>query len=196
ESGICRYLASGQQAMRAGAGRLSRQGPVATERRRRAIAAIDPHRLGRVCDVENDHAFIAIRKVKPVTILLYLMAGNHLIAAVGVLAVGFAEFLSHMLADDVKARDELRLRRRVVIEDVELLDLNLFLRFRRSAAYIDVAVVHLHAVGEAPRVEPIPKKLWVARVGHVIKRYAGKERRAGRGLARIGRNWPRAGEII
>src|SRR5262249_9685149 len=101
-----------------------------------------------------------------------------------------------MLADDVKARDELRLRRRVVIEDVELLDLNLFLRFRRSAAYIDVAVVHLHAVGEAPRVEPIPKKLWVARVGHVIKRYAGKERRAGRGLARIGRNWPRAGEII
>src|SRR6266705_520625 len=126
----------------------------------------NPHRLRRIGDIENDYAFVAIGEVKPIAIFLNLVAGDHLVAAVWIFAVGFGELLAHMLADDVKARDKLRLRRRIVIENVELLDLDLLLRLRRGAAHIDVAVVHLHAVGETAAIEPFAEQLGISRVGN------------------------------
>ena len=167
----------------AGATALAREARITVERGRIVIATVDPHGLGGIGNVENDHAFVAVGHVEPIIVLLDLMAGDHLIAAVRILTVAFRIGLADVLADDVEARDELRLGRRVVVEDVELLDLGVLLRFGRGTAHIDVAVVHLHAVGEAACVAPLTEELRVARVGHVVERHARDERLPGGGLS-------------
>jgi hypothetical protein len=91
---------------------------IAVERRRIVVAPIHPHRLRGIGNVEDDDAFITIGDIEPIAILLNLMAGNHLIAAVRILSVAFRKRLADVLADDMEARDDLRSCRRVVAENV------------------------------------------------------------------------------
>src|ERR1700716_982638 len=69
------------------------------------IPAIDPYGFGWVSDVENDHPFVAVGQVKAIIILLDLVAGDHLVAAVRILTVAFSIGLADMLANNVEARD-------------------------------------------------------------------------------------------
>src|SRR5262249_7651276 len=132
------------------------------------VTAVDPEGFRRVGDVENHYALVAIGQIKAIIVFFNLVASDHLIASIPIFAVGLPKGRANMLADNMEPRHELRLRWFVIIEDVQLLDLDLFLRFGRCAAHVDIAVVHLHAMSEAAFIVPLTKQLRVARVGHIV----------------------------